>query len=122
LFYNFEGNDGRTTVVLNKGGLIACAVYSAHFAVFFGWAMSADLETSAFLAAVAVFPAGLLLAGLGLLLGTHDFPFSVDSWLNSMLAYYIGSLIIVYLIGWSASSRSSMSARRRERLSEDVSD
>jgi len=98
-------------VRLNKGGLIMCAMYSVHFAVFFGWALLADLKSSDLLAAVAVFPAGLLLAGLGLLLGTHGFPFSVDSWLNSILAYYVESLIISYFVGWAASTRSSTNIR-----------
>lgn len=107
---------------LNKGGLIAYAVYSVHFGVFFGWALLADLKSSALLAAVAVFPAGLVLAGLGLLLGSHEFPFSVDSWLNSIVAYYIESSIISYFVGWAASARSSMSGGRRERRSRESPD
>jgi hypothetical protein len=31
-------------VRLNKGGLIMCAMYSVHFAVFFGWAFGRPEE------------------------------------------------------------------------------
>ncbi|MGJ4946425.1 hypothetical protein ACQR1W_38120 [Bradyrhizobium sp. HKCCYLS1011] len=91
----------------NRGGLIACAIYTLHFAIFFGWAFFSDLKASVFFASIAVFPAGFFWAGLGMLLGSNVFPFPIDSWLNSIPAYYVESLIISYIIGWAASARTS---------------
>ena len=45
---------------LNRGGLIACAIYTLHFVLFFGWALFAGLKTSVVLASIAVFPVTVL--------------------------------------------------------------
>lgn len=89
---------------LNKGGLIACALYTAHFCIFFGWALSARTAESGFLSAIAVAPAEFFLASLTALLGGSEMPFSIDSWLNSIPAYYVESLAMFYLIGWAMSA------------------
>ena len=89
---------------LNKGGLIACALYTVHFCIFFGWALFAGIHGSGFLAGIAVFPAGFLLSGLTALFGGSEFPFSIDSWLNTTPAYYTESLAIFYLAGWAVSA------------------
>ena len=99
---------------LNRGGLIACAIYTLYFAIFFGWSLFAGLKPSVFLASIAIFPAGLFWAGVGALLGLNDFPFPIDSWLNSIPAYYVESLVIVYFIGWAASARTAMSKMQRD--------
>jgi hypothetical protein len=91
-------------VRLNKGGLIACALYTVHFCIFFGWALFAGIRGSGLLSGIAVFPAGLLLSGLTALFGGSEFPFSIDSWLNTTPAYYIESLAIFYLAGWAVSA------------------
>ncbi|HEU0146063.1 MAG TPA: hypothetical protein VFR21_04205 [Bradyrhizobium sp.] len=101
----------------NKGGLIACAAYALHFALFFGWALFAlfaDLKASAVLAAIAVFPAGLFWAGIAMLFRLNDFPFPIDSWMNSIPVYFVESLIILYFIGWSASARTAASKLQRD--------
>ncbi|WP_315704568.1 MULTISPECIES: hypothetical protein [unclassified Bradyrhizobium] len=110
------------TVRSNKGGLIACAIYTLHFAVFFGWAFFSGLKASVFLATIAVFPAALFWAGLGMLLGSGDFPFSIDSWLNSIPAYYLESCVISYFVGWTCSAGSRLRGASEERESEDIPD
>ena len=89
---------------LNKGGLIACALYTVHFCIFFGWAFFAGIRGSGFLIGVAVFPAGFLLSGLTALFGGSELPFSIDSWLNTTPAYYIESLAIFYVAGGAVSA------------------
>ena len=99
---------------LNKGGLIACALYTVHFCIFFGWALSSRPAESGFLSAIAVAPAGFLLAGLTALFSGSEMPFSIDSWLNSIPAYYVESLVIVYFVGLAASARTAVSKLRRD--------
>jgi len=108
-------------VRLNKGGLIACAIYTLHFAIFFGWALFADLKPSVGLASVAIFPAGLFWGGLSALLGLNDFPFPIDSWWNSIPAYYIESLLISYCVGWAFSAMVSIRGSRPQ-PSSDIPD
>jgi hypothetical protein len=105
---------GEAVVRLNKGGLTACAIYTLYFVVFFGWALFADLKPSAGLASIAIFPAGLFWAALGALLRLNDFPFPIDTWLNSIPAYHIESFLIVYFIGWAASARTAASKMQRD--------
>ena len=90
-------------VRLNKGGLIACPLYTVHFCAFYGWALSSRPAESAFLSAIAV-PAVFLLAGLSALFGGSEMPFSINSWLNSIPAYYVESLVIFYLVDWGMSA------------------
>jgi hypothetical protein len=105
LFYCLAVLNARGTVVrLNKGGLILSAFYTVYFCIFFGWAWFADFKSSAFLSGISVIPAELFLAELGKLLGFPEYPFSIDSRLNTMPAYYIESVIISYLAGWAISA------------------
>jgi hypothetical protein len=74
-------------VRLNKGGLIACALYTVHFCIFFGWALLADFRGAGVLSGTAVFPTGFLLSGLTALFGGSEFLFSIDSRLSLIPAY-----------------------------------
>jgi hypothetical protein len=105
-------------VRVNKGGLIACAIYSLHFATFFGWALFAGVKTSVFLVVIAIFPAALLFSVLEVLLGLT---MPVDSWMNNNLVYYIVSLLISYCAGWMVSAIASLPGVQPQR-SEDVPD
>jgi len=88
-------------VRLNRGGLIACGLYTLHFAVFGTLAYFVGLKPSVLLAELAVLPAGIVLGGVWPSLGLHDPPFAVDSWMNSYLLYYPVSLVVSYLFGWA---------------------
>jgi hypothetical protein len=105
-------------VRLNRGGLIACAIYTLHFAIFFGWALFAGLKASVFLIVIAIFPAALLFSLLEVLLGVE---MSVDSWMNSNFIYYLVSLLVSYCVGWMSSAIVSRSAVQPQR-SEDIPD
>ncbi|WP_315739087.1 MULTISPECIES: hypothetical protein [unclassified Bradyrhizobium] len=100
---------------LNRGGLIACAVYTLCAAGLVGSASVTDVKTSVMLSSLAVFPAGIFWSVWAAVSGSGRFPFSVDSWLNSLLAYYLESLLLIYLIGWAASARTAAGARLRNK-------
>ncbi|MGC2777672.1 MAG: hypothetical protein WA418_18755 [Bradyrhizobium sp.] len=86
---------------LNRGGLIASAIYVVHFSVFSVLSYFAGLKASVLLAEFAVLPAGLTLSLLWSLLGLHDPPFDAESWMNSYLLYLPVSLLISYMLGWA---------------------
>ncbi len=85
---------------LNKGGLIASALYVVHFLLFSCLSYSASLKASVLLAEAAVLPAGLILGWVWPALGLQDPPFGTESWMNSYRFYAPVSLVISYLFGW----------------------
>ncbi|WP_456713832.1 hypothetical protein [Bradyrhizobium sp. USDA 4353] len=87
-------------MLLNKGGLIASALYIVHFLLFSSLSYFAGLKASVLLAEMAVLPAGLILGWVWLAFGLHDPPFDTESWMNSYLFYFPVSLLISYLFGW----------------------
>jgi hypothetical protein len=105
-------------VRLNKGGLIACAFYTLHFAIFFGWSLFASLKASVLLIVIAIFPAALFFSVLEVLLGVE---ISVDSWTNNNFIYYLVSLLISYCVGWISGAIVLRSAVQPQR-SGDISD
>lgn len=98
---------------LNRGGLVACAVYTLWFAGFFASSFATDVKTGALLTSVSIFPAALFWSVLSAAIGSGDFPFPVDSWLNSIPAYYLESLVLIYLVGWAASTRTAATRQLR---------
>ena len=85
---------------LDKGGLIACGIYTAYFILLTGLQFLAEAKGGAVLAAFSTFPAMILLFALPSYFGLPLF-FDVDSLLNSMWFYYSLSLLTMYLFGWA---------------------
>ncbi len=99
---------------LSGGALVACAVYTLFAASgLIGSALVPDVKTSVLLSSLAVFPAGPFWSVWALVSGSGNFPFSVESWLNSLPIYYLESLLLIYLVGWAASARTMAGASPR---------
>jgi hypothetical protein len=79
-----------------------------------GSAFVTNVKTSVLLSSLAVFPAGLFWSVWTMISLSESFPFSVESWLNSLPVYYLESLLLIYLVGWAASARTMAGVRRRK--------
>ena len=89
---------------LNRGGLIAVAIYSVYFAAMIALLLTTDDPKGKwFVVQLAILPAGLFVGLTGLIVLMMKYV-PVDSWLNSAYTFMALSFVIMYLIGWSLSA------------------